>query len=163
MKPARTLVLAAALAAGLTAQQSSPEKPFRYNGNAHLYFATGACQHGYAHVGAGGGGEGFLWRGLALGADLGYHRFVDDVGFGLMSLTVGYHFVDRKKPKKFDPFVNFTPLGAYIANGIGPAGSLGGGLNWWFKPRMALRTEVRFQALNGEEALTMFRIGLSFR
>ena len=163
MKPHSALVLLAALATGLRAQQKSPEGPFRYNGNGHVYFAAGACQHGYKHVGVGGGGEGFLWRGLALGADVGYHHFVDDIGFGLMSLHLGYHFADRKKPKGFDPVVNVTLLGAYLANGIGPAGSLGVVLNYWFKKRIGLRTEVRFQALNGEEALSVFRVGLSFR
>jgi hypothetical protein len=163
MKLSSALVVMVALAAGLPAQQKNPDRPFQYSGNGHVYFAAGACQHGYKHVGIGGGGEGFVWRGLAIGGDLGYHYFVDDVGFGLMSLHIGYHFVDRKRPKRLDPFMNVTLLGAYLANGLGPAGSLGGGLNYWFRPRIGLRTEVRFQALGAEEALSMFRIGFSFR
>lgn len=32
-------------------------KTFKYNGNGYTYFSAGACLHGYANVGVGGGGE----------------------------------------------------------------------------------------------------------
>lgn len=145
-------------------QPQGSERAFRYDGDGHAYFATGVCQHGYKHVGVGGGAEGFVWRGLTLGGSAGYHYFVDDVGFGLASLDVGYHFTDRKQPKRVDPFVSFSPLGvAFAGGGVAGAGSIGGGINYWFKERLGLRTEVRFQAVGVEESLFMFRIGFNFR
>lgn len=165
MKPTGALVLAMALATGLPAQETErPERLFQYNGNGQVYFASGVCQHGYKHLGIGGGGEGFVWRGLTVGGDLGYHQFVDDVNFGLASLHVGYHFVDRQGPKKLDPFVNFSPLGAYFAGGgFGSAAGVGGGLNYWFNEKIGLRTEVRYQALGADESLIVFRLGVNFR
>ena len=121
-----------------------PEKPFRYNGSGYTYFNIGACQHGYRLLGGGGGGDGFLWRGLTVGADGGYHQFSDGWGFGLLTLNVGYHFVDRKKPKKVDPFVNLSLLGGAVGSqgGFGGGGYLGGGLNYWFKERIGDRKSV---------------------
>jgi len=146
----------------LAAQE--PEKPFRYNGNGHVYFTAGSCRHGYALAGAGGGGEGLLWRGLALGGDITYQSFVGDFGFGTAGLNVGYHFVNRDKPGKFDPFVKIIPLGvAVTSGGMGGWGGMGGGLNYWFKRSMALRTEVHVQYVADDETMIVFRIGLAFR
>ncbi len=138
-------------------------KPFQYNGSGYAYFDAGVCQHGYRLIGGGGGAEGFIWRGLALGADAGYHGFSDGLRFGLVSLDLGYHFVDRTKPKKIDPFVNFSVVGAAVHCGVCRAGHFGGGLNYWFKDRVGLRTEVRLNAIGGEEAIVTFHIGFSFR
>lgn len=157
MRSARIATLALAGAVALWSQER------RYNGNGHVYFSGGVCQHNYTHIGGGGGGEAFVWRGLAVGGDIGYHRFINDTNFGLASFTVGYHFVDRKSPGKFEPFVNITPAGFYFGAGTGGAGGLGGGLNYWFKQRIGLRTEARVHVLANEEALVIVRIGLSFR
>jgi hypothetical protein len=163
-EPATFSELRAPLDESTAAQSARSEKPFKYNGNGHVYFATGVCQHGYKHVGVGGGGEAFLWRGLVVGGSAGYHQFVDDGGFGLASLDIGYHFTDRKVPRRFDPFVNISPVGALITgNGFGGAASIGGGANYWFKERVGLRTEVRFQVLAVEEAVVFLRIGVNFR
>jgi len=156
MRKARVAALTL-VAASLCAQ----DRP--YNGHGYAYFTGGFCQHNYVLVGGGGGGEAFLWRGLAVGGEVGFHQFLSSLNFGLASATVGYHFVNRKRPGRFDPFVNFSPAGLYFGPGTGGAGGIGGGLNYWFKPRMGLRTEVRFQVLAAEEALAVFRIGLSFR
>ena len=159
MRLITTLFLMMVMAGTLAGQ----EKPFQYNGNGHVYFSSGVCQHGYKHIGAGGGGGAFLWRGLTLGGSAGYHQFVDDFGFGLASLDVGYHFTDRKRPKRFDPFVNLSPVGVVFASGAAGTGGVGGGVNYWFKERLGLRTEVRVQVIGVEESVVMFRIGVNFR
>lgn len=141
------------------------ERPFRYNGSGYTYFNIGACQHGYRLLGGGGGGEAFVWRGLTLGGDAGYHQFSDGWGFWLGSLDLGYHFVDRKKPKRVDPFVTFSLLGVAVARGgATPGGHLGGGVTYWFKERVGLRTEARITVLPlAEEGIVAFHIGVSFR
>lgn len=135
---------------GVDSQVGEPRKQFRYKGNGYLYFDTGACKHGYAIVGVGGGGEGFIWRGLTLGGDLSYNHFVDDAPFILGSLRFGYHFVDRSVPKKIDPFVNFS------------LGTIGGGAYYWFREKIGLRSEVRYFWLPCD-SLILFRIGIGFR
>jgi hypothetical protein len=58
--------------------------------------------------------------------------------------------------------VNFSVLGGYVAGGIGPTASIGGGTYYWFKERFGLRTEVRFHSLPCE-SLILFRIGVGIR
>ncbi len=161
-----TILASTFLAFSVAACAESTEKPFQYNGNGYTYFSAGACQHGYANIGGGGGGEGFLWRGLTIGGDLGYFNFPADYssGYGVATVNVGYHFVDRKQPKKLDPYLDATVLGAAFrpGSGLAGAGHIGGGVNYWFKERMALQTGVQLQVVGGE-ALVAFRVGLAFR
>jgi hypothetical protein len=145
--------------------QDTP-KPFRYNGNGFVFFSAGACIHRYLNLGGGGGGEGFLWRGLTLGGEVGYYRFPADrnPGYGLFSIGPGYHFVNRDTAAKWDPYLNVGLLGgAFMPGFFTGAGSLGGGVNYWFKQRMGLQTGVQVQVLNRSDAVIAFRIGLSFR
>ena len=161
----RTILAVALVSIPLSLGAADPQADFRYNGNGYVFFSAGSCQHRYFNVGVGGGGEAFLWRGLALGVDAGYYRFPADrnVGYGVLTLNPGYHFVNRKKPMKFDPYVSGTVLGIAFAPGaIAPAGGLGFGVNYWFKERMGLQTGVQAQGVDGE-ALIVFRIGLTFR
>ena len=146
-------------------QAEPAEKTFKYNGNGYTFFSAGACQHGYTNVGVGGGAEGFIWRGLVIGGEIGYYRFPADrnAGYGVATLNPGYHFVNRKKPAKWDPYVNATVLGlGFAPGGLVPAGHLGGGVNYWFKEKIGLQTGVQFQAICCE-ALALFRVGLTFR
>ncbi len=163
IKPAILITTILALSAVAGAQNT--DKPFKYNGNGYTYFSAGACQHGYANLGGGGGGEGFVWRGLTLGGDVGYFKFPADYnnGYGVATLNVGYHFVDRTRPKKLDPYLDFTVLGVAFKPGSSTgAGHLGGGVNYWFKERIGLHTGVQVQIV-GEDAVASFRVGLTFR
>ncbi|MFB3827294.1 MAG: hypothetical protein ACE15B_11020 [Bryobacteraceae bacterium] len=141
------------------------EKPFRYNGSGYADFGVGSCAHRVGTVSFGGGGDGFLWRGLAATGDIGYYRFVErgSQGFGVGTVGVGYHFVNRSRPGKFDPFVSAGLLGAGFSEGISAAASIGGGANYWFSRRAGLRMEFRATGFAAGEALGMFRIGFSFR
>ena len=78
-------------------QAEPAEKTFKYNGNGYTFVSAGSCLHGYANVGVGGGGEGFIWRGLVLGGEIGYYQPPSDrnAGYGVATLNPGYHFVNR--------------------------------------------------------------------
>jgi len=158
--PLAILLLPAALAAQATS------KPFRYNGSGTVFFSAGACQHGNLNVGVGAAGEGFLWRGLTLGGEAGYYRFPadPDVGYGVFMIGPGYHFVNRNKPAKIDPYLNLRLVGgAFSSGGFSGAGGLGAGANYWFKERLGLQTGVQVHVLAIEEAIVSFRVGLAFR
>jgi hypothetical protein len=121
--------------------------------------------HGWSNVGVGGGAEGFLWHGLTVGLDAGYYQFPAEgnAGYGVLMLGPGYHFVNRKKPVKIDPYVSGAVLGIPIDRvGLARAGSLGGGVNYWFKERLGLQIGGQAQVVN-REMLVLFRIGLTFR
>jgi len=158
----RTVLLVLAAACPLAGQT---EKPFQYNGSGYVDFGVGTCAHGVTTVSIGGGGDAFLWRGVTLGGDIGYYRFVErgSNGFGVGTAGIGYRFTDRNAPRRFDPFVNAGLLGGAFAEGIVPAVAFGGGVNYWFKRRLGLRAEVRANGFGGGEALIMFRVGFTFR
>ncbi len=145
-------------------QAETSVKTFKYNGNGYTFFSAGTCLHGYANVGVGGGGEAFIWRGLTIGGEIGYFRFTAyrNTGYGIATLNPGYHFVDREKPAKWDPYVSVSVMGRGFATRPGLTGRLNGGVNYWFKEKIGLQTGAQFQAID-REALVMFRIGLTFR
>ncbi len=162
----RRTILAMTLFAIPAWPQAEPAvKTFKYNGNGYTFFSAGACLHGYSNVGVGGGGEGFIVRGLTVGAEIGYYRFPADrnAGYGVATVYPGYHFVNRKKPGKWDPYVRGTGVGlGFARGGVATAMHLGGGLNYWFKERIGLQTGGQLQVI-GEEGLVLFRVGLTFR
>lgn len=161
----RVLLAATVLAIPALLVAQIAETPFRYDGYGYAFFTVGKCQHRYLNVGAGGGGEGFLWRGLTLGAEVGYYDFPSDRagGYGAVMLNTGYHFVDRKKPKKLDPYVSVTVLGLAVApGGRAGSGNLGGGVNYWFNRRLGIQAAANIQVV-GREGVILFRVGPTFR
>jgi hypothetical protein len=151
------------LAAVLLQGADDPE-PGRYYASGYLAAGFGRCQHGVTNVSIAGGGDGFLWRGLTLGGDVGAYAFTDSgrYRFGLATLNVGYSFGNRNRRGRFEPFVNAGVVGLAFGPGVAQAAAAGGGLHYWFKPRVGLRTEFRFVGI-ADEVLTIFRIGVSFR
>lgn len=137
-------------------------EPFRYKGSGYGFFTAGACQHSYAIVGAGGGAEGFIWRGLTVGAEGGYQTFTEGGGWGVLYLPVGYHIVDRSKPGKWDPFVSFA-VGLFGGGGVGATAHFGGGATYWFRKRVGVRTEFRVHGFSVSEVTAQGRIGIAFR
>jgi hypothetical protein len=158
------LLLTMALASPPDLWCQGDPKTFQYDWNAHAVFLMGACWHGYALVGAGGGAEAFVWRGLAIGGDFSVQKFVPgDPSFGLLSMGVGYHFADRRKPAGFDPFISLIIGGAFTPEFWNSANGISGGMNYWFRRGIGLRTEGRFLVAPPEEGVLMVRIGLVFR
>jgi len=142
--------------------QANPETP-NYNGNVYAKAFTGTCQHGYLLYGGGGGAEGILWKGISVGGEVSYQAFSDGWGLTYFTVQPGFHFNGRKRTTKWDPFISLG-LGGAISNhgGYGGTSNFGGGFNYWFKDRTALRFDVRAQAV-GEEAMVVFGFGVSFR
>ena len=138
-----------------------------YKATGYGYFGTGATNGSdFGQIlNIGGGGEAMLYKGLAVGADLGYlgdrQRFQDE-GFGLFSPGVGYHFMTRSSR-----VVPFATGGYSLAfrNGTANMFHYGGGVTYWFRPRLGLRMEVRdyrFADYPADHA-TVVRVGFSFR
>ena len=122
-------------------------------------------EFGGALVQFGAGGERLVYRGLGFGAELGGVNAPDE-RFGLFSANASYHFVGLKKNPRLIPFIT----GGITRVGTSESGeswlNLGGGVNYWFHNRAALRLEVRDQLdLNHSTPLQYlgFRIGMSFR
>lgn len=106
-----------------------------------------------------------MWRGVTVGGEIGSFRFVEPNSRSILLTTVnvGYQFGKRTRTGKVNPFVEYALLGLGIGAGeYAPAGYLSGGVNYWFKPRVGLRTEFRVYGI-GEEAIAMFRVGITFR
>ncbi len=138
----------------------------RYSGDGFVFFSVdrprGASIAELLTVG--GGGEGLLYKGLGINADLGYQfpRTEFSSGIGLASLNGCYHFVNREEPAKLVPFAT---AGYALAFRGGHANlfNYGGGINYWFTQHVGFRGEIRdYRAQRGQWALA-FRFGLAFR
>jgi hypothetical protein len=144
-----------------------PQEPFKYKGSGHVYYGAAAPMDSGAinyPVGIGGGGEVFLIRGLAAGADFGYYtnRGYRDVNFRLFSVNLGYHFKSRREPHTIDPFV-VGGWGLFNDRSNWNLGFVGGGLDAWFHKHIGLRLEGRMYGDNSGNGLMTFRAGLLLR
>jgi len=122
---------------------------------------SGGSTVGTLHVG--GGGEGLVHNGLALGAEIGYLSPLGDVrdGIGILSTNVGYHFV--KPNRKLVPFVT-GGFSLAFRNGSSGGGNFGGGVQYWMRPHVGLRFEFRDHIFSSDTPhLFGVRVGLSFR
>lgn len=151
-------ILVVALLPVLAAAQDRP-----YSGLGYVFFAPGGASPGnnmLMHFGV--GGEGFAYKGLAAGAEIGMlgPKECLSEGIGLFSPNASYHF---NRNAKLVPFVT----GGYslgFRQGIGNMVNFGGGVNYWFKPRLGLHLAFRDHLYPPENAhLWEFRFGLSFR
>jgi hypothetical protein len=138
-----------------------------YSGHGYAYF--GLDQSGDSIPGdilsLGAGGEGFLWKGLGAGAELGYlfprQRF--QRGLGLFAANGSYHFTNRTRSAKVVPFVT-AGWGLFFRSGVLHTVNYGGGVTWWFRDRVGLRVEVRdFRHREYGRFDTALRFGISFR
>jgi hypothetical protein len=109
----------------------------------------------------GGGGEYLLYKGLGVGADLGYQFARGSAGSGVGLASVGgvYQFAGHAK---LVPFVT-GGYGIAFRSGHLNLYHFGGGVNYWFVRRLGLRAELReFRHRHGEYVLAL-RVGLAFR
>ncbi len=117
----------------------------RYDGHGYVSFGVNGANRKFGQIlSVGGGGEGFVWRGLAVGADLSYvyPRQCFGEGIGLLSVGPSYHLLSRAEPRRFVPFVT----GGYslgFRSGTANMFHYGGGATWWFHNRLGLRAELR--------------------
>ena len=108
-----------------------------------------------------GGGEGLVYKGLGLGAEVGYLGPFEagGDGFGIFSVNPAYHFTSKSK---LAPFIT----GGYslaFRNGTSSGGNFGGGVQYWMKDHLGLRFEVRDHIFSSDSPhFVQFRVGLTF-
>ncbi len=137
-------------------------------GQGYVFFAPGAVSAGATqgtyHVGA--GGEGFIYKGLGAGAELGYLSPWDTWrgGLGVASVDGSYHF---RRPEKDAKLVPFVTSGYTLMWHSGSANlfNFGGGVNYWFRKHWGLRLEFRDHVWPNSPTAHYwgFRVGLAFR
>jgi len=146
----------------------------RYAAQGYLVFGLGPGTKVSTHPlvwQVGGGGEGFLYKGLGIGAEAGYvywSRSIWPVKAVTASADLSYHFGRRARRGNLDPFVLW---GGSIVGPAGggrgePAVNFGGGTNVWLGKHAGLRLEFRDIAgasyWNFDEYLS-WRVGVTFR
>ncbi len=148
---------------GLPAQESEPPRV-----TAHAFFGGGGAFADGERAGVlefGGGGEGRIYKGLSAGAELGYVHPGESFrnGFGLLSTNGAYRFWTRPSQK----VVPFLTAGYSLAfrDGTANLANFGGGVDYWFQDRAALRLEARDHIWPGENGIPTahvltFRVGI---
>ena len=112
-----------------------------------------------------GGGEGLLYKGLGIGAEVGYLAPFKGAGegFGILSVNPSYHFKNASASGRLVPFVT----GGYslgFRSGTASGGNFGGGVQYWMKDHVGLRFEFRDHLFSSDTPhFFQFRVGLSFR
>jgi hypothetical protein len=149
--------------------------PYRGQGYVVCGFGVGLPLRGISSTRIdqiGAGGEGFLYEGLGLGAEVGYASWR---GYGnsawVVSGDFSYHFGRHARRGRLDPFVlgGASFVGPTEAGGGrgSPAGNFGGGTNLWIADHAALRFEFRDVAEATQfwpyPHYLSFRFGVTFR
>jgi hypothetical protein len=154
---------------------SAQNTDHEYRGQGYLFFGLGITPRPSClgcgvikHIGF--GGEGFLYKGFGVGAEVGYAHWGPDAWIG--SGDMSYHFRRSAARRRVDPFVLIGVTGYFpTSEGRGaPAGNFGGGVNLWLREHAAMRLEVRdhvnpLYANNGWLGIhyISFRVGVTFR
>ena len=153
------ITLVGIIQAAAFAQSSSDKKAWGY-----VFGGVGGNSGGDNRVSfqVGGGGEALVYKGLGLGAEVGYlapFRAGGD-GFGIFSADGSYHF--KSSHSKLVPFVT----GGYslaFRNSTSSGGNYGGGVQYWMKDHLGLRLEFRDHVFSSDSPhFYQFRVGLSF-
>jgi hypothetical protein len=148
-----------------------------YSSHGYAQFGAGGCSIGVDHwrstgwcgtvLNLVGGGEGFVYKGLAIGGEGGWGWISGnfDEGVGMFSVNPAYHFKGRGRSKALVPFVTagYTMLFRdFHVSGF----NVGGGATWWPGNHVGLRFEGRVHHFGvgplGADVF-MFRIGPSLR
>ncbi len=137
-------------------------------GNAAAYGYNG---RGIFHFG--GGGERFIYRGLAAGAEIGPVvtwsvpggglNVLRDRVRGLGSANLSYHFIPKSTDRKLEPFVT-TGYSLFFANGGNTSSgwNVGSGANVWLTQHAAMRVNVTYHHSFVQKVMDV-GIGMSFR
>jgi hypothetical protein len=117
---------------------------------------------GFLHFG--GGGEANLYKGIGLGAEIGYLAPIHYVGQGVGMLSIDGLYSFEKSGSKIAPFVT----GGYsllFRCGHLNAMNFGGGVDYWFGKRSGMRFEFRDHVSPRyfSEHLLQGRVGIVFR
>lgn len=158
-KPILAVAVLMICSGGALAQD--PDSP---KGWGYFFGGVGAFTRGgtSALLHLGGGGEGLVYKGLGVGAEIGYIFPIEQPqsGVGLFSSNLAYHF---GRERKVAPFVT----GGYsliFRESAAHGGNFGGGVQYWTGDRVGLRFEFRDHIFSSDapHAVT-FRVGISIR
>ncbi|MGH9660050.1 MAG: hypothetical protein ACRD96_15990 [Bryobacteraceae bacterium] len=112
------------------------------------------------------GGEGFVWRDLAVGSDVAYvfPRRSAGSGYGLWSINPAWHFGASSRWTRVVPFVT-TGYSLAFRSGVANMINYGGGATWWMNDRLGLRFEIRDHRTPQYENFhfVTFRTSIAFR
>src|SRR5262245_58801574 len=146
-------------------------------GQGYLFFAPGVAkgnsrlppeapgQTARASIHIGGGGEGFVYKGIGLGAEIGAVGPWSDFGdnaFGMGSANLSFHFLPGASERKLEPFVSIGYT-LFFRAGVTHGVNAGVGINQWLNKKVALRFEVRDNVEGGHGHLIGFRIGVTLK
>ena len=158
------MLLPVGLPVGMMAQEVQPPRA-----TANAFFGVGGAFAEGERAGilqVGGGGEARIYKGLSAGAELGYLHPTKDFreGFGLFSANGAYRFWTSSSSQRVVPFLT-AGYSLAFRNGTANLANFGGGLDYWFHDRAALRLEVRdhiWPSRDGSPTahFLMFRIGV---
>ncbi len=115
----------------------------------------------------GGGYEGFLYKGLGLGFDVGGIQQLSPGSSNWTGITTLYAIYDfqRAANQKLCPYV-FGGGTAIPASDVSGGYNLGGGVKYWFAKHAGLKLDFRFHARPGNLRTyddIQARIGIAFR
>jgi len=140
---------------------ASAQTPDRSRGQGYVFFAPGVGNYevGKPNIHVGIGGEGFIYKGLGLGAEIG--GVGRDRVIGLGSANLSYHFFPGTTDNRLEPFVT-VGYSIFFRAGTSQGYNAGGGINVWLNKNLAMRFEIRNQHSHRFETVS-FRIGVTFR
>ena len=152
------------------AQSTTQWQPEKAGPTYHVlgyFFVAPGIYSGYSdstgtlHIG--GGGEALVYRGLAVGAEIGCIVALEESrgGLGLFSANGSYYF---SRQRKVSPFLT----GGYSSvwgHGQRNLVNFGAGVNYWFRKRLGVRFEFRDHIYGDgfNRSLLGFRVGIVFR
>ena len=184
----RRIIAKAALLLMLPALATAQNTDHRSRGLAYVFVGAGTHQMGLT---AGFGGEGYVYRGLGMGLEVGTAGVGTAANgnpnwIGLGSADASYHFFPKKLPGRAAPFVaggytNFFGQDVFLQY-PGPRSpgnfvhgfNVGGGVDLFASKHAGVRFDVRYNAHGGrilwasfpslaQFSFVAFRIGLTFR
>jgi hypothetical protein len=161
-------LLAAPAAALAQSGSSAPVKTV--SGLGYAFAGVGAAVGEGGSTGTwhlGGGGEAIFADAVGVGAEIGYlNSFEEDSeGIGVFSVNGAYHFGGGSHSGKVRPFIT----GGYtlgFRDGHANLFNVGGGVDFWLKPKVGLRVEFRDHIWTEENDTVQFlgvRVGVTFR
>jgi hypothetical protein len=176
----KRLIVMAALLLMVPASGPAQDGDHPYRGQGYLFFGLGTAPGSsglappysnpfFEHVG--GGGEGFLYKGVGFGGEAEYaHWGPRGAQAWVGSADFSYHLGRHAARGKVDPFFlgGLSVVGPTQKGGGrgAPGGNFGGGANWWLAKHAALRFEFRDVVGSNFWAydhVLSFRIGVTFR
>lgn len=137
------------------------EEPYR--GQGRVFYGPGRAPGGGGLQQIGVGGDGFLYKGLGVGAEVGYQFPTEGFtyGIGLLSVNGSYH-LNRSRRARLSPFVT----GGYtlaFRGGHANLANIGGGVTWWMAEHLGIRLEIRDYVWPGAQHSAQAMVSFAFR